>query len=151
MYFRQPHGLLEQPEEQVTSRHSSDGDSVRAALTSTNSALESRLGRDGSSSAENELADSESVVGPTNISGRRSNMHRNERYLLLAVVQICLICLKKLCIILTHHSLSLRQSISVIGIDLMFIPSVGLCVSVSLSGTCTVAKRLIGSSCRLGW
>jgi len=82
VYFRPARGLSEQPEEQTTSRHSSDGDSVRAVLTSTNSASESRLVRNDSNSAENEpygSAGSGSVVGPTNISGRRSNVRRNER------------------------------------------------------------------------
>ena len=79
--FRQARGLSEQLAEQMPSRHSSDGDSMRAALTSINSASESGLGRNGSSSAENkprEFTDSGSV-GPTNISRRRSNMHRNDR------------------------------------------------------------------------
>jgi len=44
-------------------------------------------------------------------------------------------------------------SVSAHGIELSSIPSIGLCVglSVSLSRKCTVAKRLIGSGWRLGW
>ena len=81
MYFRPARGLSELQAEQVTSRHSPDGASVRTAVTSTNSVSESGLGRNSSSSAENEVcgsADSASA-GPANISGRRSNVRRNER------------------------------------------------------------------------
>ena len=81
VHFRQARGLSEQPPDQTTLCHSSDGDSVKVAATSTNSASESGLGRNTSNMAEIELhacADSGSV-GPTNISGRKSNMRRNER------------------------------------------------------------------------
>ena len=54
---------------------------------------------------------------------------------------------------LARRSLSAGQSVSVILTELSSIPSVGLCVSVSVcrSPKCTVAKRLNGSGCHLGW
>jgi len=81
LYFRQEHDLSEQPAEHMMSRHSSDGDGVRAGLTNTNPATESVLDRNGSSSAENELCGSvdSGSVGSTNVFGRKSNVHRNER------------------------------------------------------------------------
>ena len=54
---------------------------------------------------------------------------------------------------LARRSLSIQHSVTVIGIGLSLIPSVGLCMcrSVCVSGKCIVAKRLIGSGCLFGW
>ena len=64
--------------------------------------------------------------------------------------------IKQLVVSVNNHGvitalLSERMRISAHVTDLSPSISVGLCVCVCLSGKCTVAKRLIGSRCRLGW
>jgi len=61
-------------------------------------------------------------------------------------------------IVIISASLSVNiASVNANGVDRSPSPSVGLCMclwvglSVGWSGKCTVAKRLIGSGCRLGW